>query len=66
MKLDELVRRFWGHGCGQVVSVLTIYCDDPSLNPDEAHSISVRFVFENNENKQQEAGICPLKTIRTW
>ena len=51
----------WGRGCGQVVSVFAFYSDDPSSNPADADSFSVKFVFENNENKQKEAGVGPLK-----
>ena len=29
------------HGCGEVVSKLAFYFDDPSLNPDEVYSFSV-------------------------
>ena len=36
-------------GGGQVVSVLAFYSDDPSLNPGDDYSFSVKFVFEKNE-----------------
>ena len=39
-----------------MVSVLAFYCNDPSSNPAEAYSVSVKCVFEKNENKK-EAGI---------
>ena len=44
-----------------MVSVVAFYSDDPSLNPAEAYSFSVKFVFEKNENKQKEAGDGPTK-----
>ena len=53
----------WGRGGGQVVSMLTFYSDDPSLNPAEAYSFSSKIVFEKKENKQKDAGLGPLKTI---
>ena len=42
-----------GRDGGQVVSVLALYSDDPSLNPTEAYSFSVTCVFEKNKNKQK-------------
>ena len=50
----------WGRGGGELVSVLTFYSDNPSLNPTEAYSFSVKFVFEKNENEQKEAGVGPF------
>ena len=41
---------FGGRGGGQVVSVLPSYSNDPSSNPTQAFSFSVKFVFEKNEN----------------
>ena len=35
--------------------------NDPSSNPADIYSFSVKFVFEKNENKQNEAGVGPLK-----
>ena len=32
--------------CGQVVSVLDFYFDDPSSNPAEAYSFSLKFVVK--------------------
>ena len=52
-----------GRGGGQVVRVLAFYSDDLSLNPAEAYTFSVKFVFEKNENKQKEAGVGPFKKI---
>ena len=49
-----------GRGGGQVVSVLAFYSDDPSSNPAETCSFSVKLVFEKNENKQREARVGPL------
>ena len=37
--------------------MLTFYSDDPSSNPTEAYSFSVKFVLEKNENKQKWAGL---------
>ena len=50
-----------GRVCGQVVSVLAFYSDNPSLNSSEAYSFSVKFVFEKNENKQKEARVGTFK-----
>ena len=43
-----------------MVSELTFYSDDPSSNPADAKSFSVKFVFEKNENKQKETGVGPF------
>ena len=43
-----------GRGGRQVVSMLAFYSIDLRLNPTEAYSFSVKFVFEKNENKQKE------------
>ena len=46
-----------------MVSVLAFYSDDPSSN---AYSFSVKFVFEKDENKQNEAGVGTFfKNIKT-
>ena len=50
-----------GRGGGQVVRVLGVYSDDPSSNPAEAYSFSVKFGFEKNEHKQKVAGIFQSK-----
>ena len=47
-------------GVGQVVSMLAFYSNNPSSNPADAYSFSVKFVFEKNENKQNEAGVGPF------
>ena len=44
-------------GGGQVVSVIAFYSDDPGSTP---AVLSVKFVFEKNENKQKEAGVGPF------
>ena len=36
-----------------MVSILAFYSDDPSSNPAEAYSVSVKCVFEKNENKKR-------------
>ena len=43
-----------------MVSVLAFYSDDPSSNPAEAYSFSVKFVFEKKENKQKVADFGPF------
>ena len=43
-----------------MVSVLTFYSDDPSSNPAETYSFSIKFVLEKNENKQKEAVVGPF------
>ena len=43
-------------GGGQVVSVLAFYSDDPSLNPADAYSFFVKFIFGKNENKLKRRG----------
>ena len=47
-------------GGGQIVSVLAFYYNDPSSNPADAYSFSVKSVFDKNENKQKEAGVGPF------
>ena len=42
-------------GC-EVVSVLAFLSDNPSSNPAEAYSFSLKFVLGKNENKQKEPG----------
>ena len=44
---------FMGSGGGQMVRELAIYSNDPSLNPADAYSFSIKFVFEKNRNKQK-------------
>ena len=39
-------------GC-EVVSVLAFLSDNPSSNPAEAYSFSLKFVLGKNENKQK-------------
>ena len=43
-----------------MVSVIAFYSDESSLNPTDAYIFSVKFVFEKYENKQKEAGVCPV------
>ena len=45
-----------GRGSVQVVSVLTYFSDDP-----RSTVISVKFVFEKNENEPKEAGLGPFQ-----
>ena len=50
-----------GHGGGgRVLSVLVFYCNDPSQNPAQAYSFSVKHVLKKNENKQKKTGACPF------
>ena len=49
-----------------MVSVLAFYSDDPSSNPAETCSFSVKFVFEKNENKQKGAGVGPFQKSIFW
>ena len=51
-----------GRGGGQVVSVLAFNPNNMSSMHAEAKKMSVKFVFENNENKEKEAEIGHLKT----
>ena len=50
-----------GRGGGQVVSVLAFYSNDPSSNAAEAYILSLKFVYEKNENEQKEDGVGPFK-----
>ena len=50
----SLVQYRWSLVGGQVVSVLTFYSDNPSLNPADVCSFSVKFVFEKNESKRKK------------
>ena len=43
-----------------VVSMLAFYSYNPSSNRAEAYSFFCNILFENNENKQKEAGNCPF------
>ena len=53
-------KRSNGRGVGQGVSALAVNTDNPSLNPAEVYSFSVKFVFDKNEYKQKEVGIGPF------
>ena len=44
-----------------MASTLAFSSDNPSSNPADTNSFSVKFVFEKNENKQKEAKIGPFK-----
>ena len=46
-----------------MVSILTFYSDNPSWNPAEANSFSVKFVFEKNQNRQNEVAVGPFKKL---
>ena len=60
LKIEKQIIGFLGRGGCQVVSVLAFCSDDLSLNPAEAYSFSVKYVFEKNENKQKEARVGPF------
>ena len=45
-----------GRGGGQVVTVHAFYSDNPSSNPADVYSFSVKYVFEKNENYQNQNG----------
>ena len=46
-----------GRGGGQVVTVHAFYSDNPSSNPADVYSFSVQYVFEKNENYQNQNGL---------
>ena len=48
------------HGCGQVVSVLAFFCDDPSSNPADAYSFFCKSCFKRPKINKKEAGVCPF------
>ena len=52
-------------GGGQVVSVLAFYSDNPSSNPAEANSFSLKCAFDKNENKQKRGRIWPILKKQT-
>ena len=52
-----------GRGDGQVASVLALWSDDPSSNPTDTYSFSIKILFEKNEEKQIEAGVGLLKKL---
>ena len=43
-----------------MVNALAFYSQDPSSNPAETYSFSIKFVLEKNENKQKEAVVGPF------
>ena len=43
-----------------MVNLLTFYSDDPSSNPIDNYSYSVKFVFEKNKNKQKRGWGWPI------
>ena len=47
----------FGHGGGQVVSMLAFYSDDPSLNPAEAYSFSETLCLKRMKIKQKRPGL---------
>ena len=54
-RLFELLTNNWSsRGGGQVVSVITFNSDDPSLNPAEAYSFFVKFVFEKERKETKK------------
>ena len=53
-------KNYEGLVCGQVVSVLAFYSDDPSSIPAEVYNFFCKIVVEKDENKQKEAGVGPI------
>ena len=49
----NVLPEFGGRGGGEVVSMLAFYSDDPSSNPADAYSFSVKFVVEKDKNEQK-------------
>ena len=49
-----------GRGGGTVVSMLTIYSDDPSSNPAEAFIFSVKLCLKRKKINKKEDGVGPL------
>ena len=56
LKLETNCALILGRGGCEVVSVLAFLSDNPSSNPAEAYSFSLKFVLGKNENKQKEPG----------
>ena len=46
--------------------MLAFYSGDPSSNPSNAYSFSVKFVFQKNENKQKEAEVGEFKNYNAY
>ena len=57
VKMFCVLKEFCGSGGGLVVSLLACYSKNLSLNLAEIYRFSVKFAFEKNENKQNEAGV---------
>ena len=52
-----------GLGGGQVISMLSFFSNDVSLNPAEAYSFSLKVCDRENENVQKEATLAHLKNL---
>ena len=50
-------------GGDQVVSILAPYSDDPSSNPADIYSFSVKFVFEKDEKNKKRLVLAYFKNI---
>ena len=50
-----------GRGGENVGRMLTFYSDDPSSNPHDDYSFSVKFVFEKNEKTKKRTILATLK-----
>ena len=61
--LDTQKVLFCGRGGGQVASELAFYSKNLSSNPAEVYSFYSAKLFEENENKQKEAGNGSFKNI---
>ena len=54
-----------GRGGGQVVSMLAFYSDDPSSNPAEVCSFSVKLLWKRTKINKKEDGVGPFKKMKT-
>ena len=48
-------------GCGQVVSMLAFYSDDPSSNPAEAYSFFCKICIWKDRKQTKESVVGPIK-----
>ena len=55
-----------GRGDGYVVSVLTFYSDDPSSNPAEAYSLSVKLCLKRMKINKNMPGLAHLIVLINW
>ena len=55
-----------GRGDGQVVSVLTVFSNDPSSDPAEAYSFICNTVLEKNKNRTNQKPALAHVPVRHW